>query len=290
MSNLRLLNEYEEITFDRLEVGIGHSAHVFPKVRLADIFPIRNSGISNEEYSYCLKSHFDFLITDKNYLPLFSVEYDGSFHRLDKHQIENDKIKNAMCERFSHPILRINSLYITKEYKGIDLLTYFIDVWFFEKAFDDAQRSGVVSFDEVFDPCFIASDGKDRKWPYWLSSEIQVKIRSLHRLGKIEQAAPSHWVGIDDEGNYRCICWVEVGNDKVVFVKTGMRKQYFQAVLVSDLLSMLAMFDLDKKLEKYFLDESIGVTTSDFRSILNGFCSELEPRQLAKSGSIACPI
>ena len=69
MSNLRLLNKYDELTFDKLELAVDLDAHVFSEVRLADIFPIKNSGINNEEYSCCLKAHFDFLVTDMNYMP-----------------------------------------------------------------------------------------------------------------------------------------------------------------------------------------------------------------------------
>ncbi|MGZ8223264.1 MAG: DUF2726 domain-containing protein [Methylobacter sp.] len=178
MTNLRLLNKYEEITFNKLRSTIANEAHVFAKVRLADVFSISGSGLDDREYSYCLKSHFDFLVTDKKYMPLFSVEYDGMQHKSNTKQIENDKLKDSLCEKFKHPILRINSKYIDRQYKGIDVLTYFIDVWFLEEAFYDAQETGIVPYDEPFDASSIFDDGKGKKWPYWISSEIQVQIHN----------------------------------------------------------------------------------------------------------------
>lgn len=290
MSNLRLLNKYEELTFDKLKSAAENEAHVFAKVRLADVFPIAGSGLSSDEYSYCLKAHFDFIVTDKDYMPIFSVEYDGKQHRYDKKQIDNDKFKDSLCERFSHPILRINSRYIDREYKGIDLLTYFIDVWFLEEAFYDAQGKGMIPYDEPFDACSIFDDGKGNRWPYWISSDIQLKIQKLYRDKKINQPAPSHWVGVDENGSYRCICWVETDVENVVYVKTGMRKQLFPAVEISDLLSMLAIFDLDKKLDNYFSGVEQAISIFGFRTSLNEFCFNLQGRQSATCGSIGHPV
>ncbi len=291
MATCRLVNQYEELTLDKLRGAIGHDAHVFAKVRLADVFPISGSGISDKEYSYCLKAHFDFLVVDKNYMPIFSVEYDGKQHRYNQQQIENDRLKNTLCEKFKHPILRINSKYINTEYKGIDLLTYFVDVWFLEEAFYDAQEKGIVPYDEPFDACSILDDGTGRSWPYWISSDVQLKLQKLHANGKIKQIAASHWVGVDENKNHKCICWVEVDENSVVFVKTGMRQQLFPAVQVSDLLSMLAMFDLDKKLDDYFSGlENQTIDKDDFKQVLAQFCSPLNSRQAFTAGNITYPV
>lgn len=290
MTNLRLLNRYEEITFDKLKSAIESNAHVFAKVRLADVFPISGSGIAAEEYSYCLKAHFDFVVTDDNYMPLFSVEYDGKQHTTDVKQIKKDRLKDSLCEKFNHPILRINSNYINRKYKGIDLLTYFIDVWFLEEAFYEAQKNGIVPYDEPFDPCSFFDDGKGNRWPYWISSNIQVKIQNLYTSKKVNQPAPSNWVGVDYNGSYRCICWVEVDNENVVYVKTGMRRQLYTAVYIGDLISMLAIFDLDKKLNDYFLGNSQAVSFNEFRNILDDFCSKLKPSCSTTCGSFSHPV
>src|SRR5688572_19418368 len=81
------------------EVADHHDVEVFPKLRLADVFPISNSGISDREYSYALKAHFDILVVQDN-LPVLAIEFDGSGHD-DK----DDNLKNGLCDRFGLPLV-----------------------------------------------------------------------------------------------------------------------------------------------------------------------------------------
>lgn len=74
-----LVNKYEKITNDILnEKCERYNISVHPKVRVADVFKIDNSGITNDLYSYALQSHFDFIIYNELYDPLFAVEFDES--------------------------------------------------------------------------------------------------------------------------------------------------------------------------------------------------------------------
>lgn len=265
--NQRLLNQYEEITYEALtRVCETNGARVFPKVRVADVFPLENSGISSAHYSYGLRSHFDFLITDEEYQPQFSVEFDGPLHRTNQVQRQRDTLKNDLCNRFNHGLLRINSKYLSSSYRGLDLLTYFVDAWFLELAFDEAQRNGQIPYDEPFDMTFIYSTGTSggKKWPYWLSLDIQLDLQRLHAAQKIGQMAPSHHVGIDENGNYRCIAWLVMNSDSVLAVITGMRAQQFPAVCKSELVSMLAMFDLHEKMQSVFAGRSALVERGKF--------------------------
>ena len=98
----RLLNQSEEITYARLSaVCEREGAHVYPKVRLADIFPIAHSGVSDEDYRFSLQGHFDFTVTNKDYDPLFAVEFDSRFHR-PREQRARDERKDA-CVNYSIP-------------------------------------------------------------------------------------------------------------------------------------------------------------------------------------------
>lgn len=283
MNNLRLLNKYEEITYKKLKNVCCPDSRVFAKVRLADIFPISGSGISKEAYNYSLKAHFDLLVTDKDFSPQFSVEYDGKWHYTNQKQKRNDEFKNRLCDYFNHSLLRINSNYINNKYKGIDLLTYFIEAWYLEKAFYKAQEQGSVPYDESFDPKMIISNG-NKMWPYWISSDLQLKIHKLYEKGIISSSAPSYWIGIDNNKNYRCVCWLEVKDNEIIRIKTGMRKQRFSAVIPSELLSMIAVFDLYKEL-KYYLDRKIkSVDISAFKKELGLFCSKMKVASSLMSG------
>jgi hypothetical protein len=264
----RLLNKYEEITYDALnEVCASVGARVFPKVRIADIFPLERSGVSSSHYSYGLRAHFDFLITNSTYDPLFSVEFDGPLHKTSSTQQNRDRLKNELCDEFNHGLLRINSNYLNKKYRGLDLLTYFVEAWFLETAFQEAQSQGLVPYDEDFDICFIAHDGKrkDKTFPYWLSLDIQLAIQKLHKQKIIGQMVPSHYVGTDRDGNYRCLSWLLLDQDRVIRVVTGMRAQRFPAVCKSELVSMLAMFDIYERLQSTLAGKNdFGVSRKSF--------------------------
>ena len=69
-----------------------------------------------------------------------------------------------------------------------------------------------------------------------------------------------------------------------------MRKQLFTAVDISDLINMLAMFDLDKKLDKYLSGVEKGVSKNTFEKELAEFCVNLAGRGSATCGSISHPI
>lgn len=80
----RLLNRSEAVTNERLRsVCVEHAVSVHAKVRVADILPIEGSGIDDRAYSFALKSHFDFVVVDDTFLPLFAVEFDGPLHQTD---------------------------------------------------------------------------------------------------------------------------------------------------------------------------------------------------------------
>ncbi|HHX8443444.1 TPA: DUF2726 domain-containing protein [Vibrio diabolicus] len=290
--NLRLLNKYEEVTYDKLAHVCKERAKVFTKVRLADVFPINNSGISKGEFSYCLKSHFDFVVVNDDYHPIFAVEYDGRQHRTESRQIKNDLLKNSLCKRFELPILRANFNYVSKEFKGLDLLTYFIECWFLCEDFQQAQLMGNIPYEEDFDPCFLISTSSDTnsKFPYWISLEAQLAIEKLYKQGQIKQRVPSDWVGLDNKGNYRCITWLEVSDHEVIHLTTGMHDQQFNCVSISETIKMINIVELHQALND-FLDKKIkAVSTEQFKILLEQFTSSYEPRGSTIAGSIVAKV
>ena len=90
-------------------------------MRIADVFPLAGSRLTDELYSYALKAHFDFTISDDSQLPIFAVEFDGPSHS-KKEQTERDKKKNEICRFFDFPILRITSNHLLKRYNKSSLL------------------------------------------------------------------------------------------------------------------------------------------------------------------------
>jgi hypothetical protein len=247
---MKLLNKSEELTLQKLSSAIKeHGVRLFSKPRVADVLPIYGSGIDDDLFAYCLKAHFDFVVTDSETKPLFAIEYDGPLHKSDQQQILRDAQKNDICQKFDFPLLRIKSAWINKEYRGMDLLTYFVDTWFQAEAFYEAQKNGIIPYDETFDPTLIVyHPSKKLQWPYWLSLDIQIKFRQMHKAGKIIDVLASDWVGLDQNNNYRCISWLLVNDGKYAIAETGIRSQNF-CVDESWLLYQLSLFDLLKDIE-----------------------------------------
>ena len=99
----------------------------------------------------------------ENRQPLFSVEFDGPVHRTSSEQQRRDRLKNELCEHFAHSLLRINGRYLSPDYRGLDLLTYFIGAWLLEDAFYSVQQAGSVPWDEPFDISIIYWSGDGKK-------------------------------------------------------------------------------------------------------------------------------
>jgi len=284
----RFLNNYEKVTYEKLRaVADNAGAHVFSKVRLADLLPINNSGIPHAEFSFALKAHVDFLVTNSQQEPQFCVEFDGPTHQ-QREQIERDEIKNSLFARFDMPYMRINARYLEDKYRGLDLLTYFVDVWFRSIAFDEAQEVGHIPFDEPFDPTLILSDGTQggRNWPYWLSLDIQRKIKKLYERKSVAQFSPSHWIGADQRENLRCLAWLFVTDDECLFIETGMREHRFPAVDCSDVLSQLAVYDLYDDLVLALKGEKQLMSASDLEERLKYYQTRYKWRRSASCGKI----
>ena len=148
----KLFNNQEEKTHRILQpVCENHGVTVCPKVRIADVLPIEKSGISEGDYGFCLKAHFDFVAYDREWNPLFAVEFDGSQHQNDPRQNERDARKNRLCERFGLPLLRVSRNHAVKR-QSVAFLEYMIDLHFGEKAVQRAVARGDLSLDEEYFP------------------------------------------------------------------------------------------------------------------------------------------
>jgi len=145
------LNAGESATDDALAaIADKNDVRIFPKVRVASILDINGSGLSNEEYTYALKSEFDFVVASRgNQMPLFAVEFDEPHHLTDRVAIRRDSHKNNICDRFGFPLLRIDAEYL-RTYRKWTVLGWLIELWFLYEAFNEAQEGGEIPPDEPF--------------------------------------------------------------------------------------------------------------------------------------------
>jgi hypothetical protein len=209
-----------------------HEVEVHAKLRVADAILIDRSGISNEEYSYTLKAHFDALVV-RNNLPVLAIEFDGAGHDPKK-----DHLKNQLCDRFQLPLVRVGMEHINSknfEDTALHFLVYqlFGVDTFMEQYGDDPY--------EKYDPTFFVSVvGKDRPFPFdyaarWRNRLIKPfkenahlfgdRVRGSYEYGLIQfGASEGAWV----RGNeIRAICGQRVNEETSLAGTAGLSFQVF---------------------------------------------------------------
>lgn len=270
----KILNLHEEATEKRLRKACEEwNATVYAKVRLADVFPIEGSGLSDEHYRFALQAHFDFIIADQDHSPLFAVEFDGEQHRAHL-QGRRDAVKNQLCERFQFPLLRINARYLPKRYRRMDLLSWFVEAWFMDRAFAEAQDKGLIPPDEPFVPgSVLAMPGRKERFPLWLSLDARAQITRLHQAGKCYHAAPSSAVGKDSEGNYRAIAYILIRENAGVMAGTAMHNQLFP-ISPAEALDEIVVLELFDKLKATLAGENDPASVDEIQAQCEKFCSD----------------
>jgi hypothetical protein len=160
---------------------------------------------------------------------LFVVEFDGDAHSTET-QRRRDAQKDFLCERFQFPLLRINSRYIHKRYRQMDLLSWFVNYWFSQRMIEEAYETGAIPGSADVDPImFVSLPGTSRRFPLWLNSDVRIAFKRYHEQGKCIDSGPSIFVGSDETGAFRAIAYIAVTGTIVLFAETAMRAQRFNA-------------------------------------------------------------
>jgi hypothetical protein len=205
---------------------------------VADVLEVDGSGVSADDFSFALRSHFDFLISDEDFFPLFAVEFDGPFHKTEK-QRERDQRKNRLCEQFELPLLRVRSSYLERRYRDWDLVSWFVEYWFLERGFSKAQEQGSIPWDEGFDTMSVW-ELPERKGPFplALAYDAHWKVRGLADRGVCWSPGLSHIVSCDKQVVYHALGYVIIDSESCALAELKMREQQF-SVCPSELLGDL---------------------------------------------------
>ena len=163
-------------------------------------------------------------------------------------QRRRDAQKDTLCVRFEFPLLRINAQYLRKDYRDMDLLSWFVHMWFTSEMLALAQTEGSIPWDEPLDAQWLGSvPGRSESFPLLLSLDIRSKLQALAESGKSWDSAPSCVLGKDTSGNYHAIGWLRVSPSTAVLVKTAMRNQMFP-ISASEILREIVVFALYQRL------------------------------------------
>lgn len=252
-----LVNDNEKYIDQALrESAEGYGYRVSPKVRVADVLAIDRSGLTNEEFSYALRSHFDWVVSDREtLLPEFAVEFDGDSHRSDEVR-RRDALKDSICEKLEFPLLRIYR-YAFRPALNDTVLGYLVDAWVGYKGFNEAQEAGYIPEDEIYMP-WARVDAIDETTGLIMFHDLAGPARRLvYRLGRAGllryqvpwSATRSH--AVDDREQSEAYAWVETADSKLVIGHVRIRNFSFPAVLPFELAEDLAHMDLGDRLARW---------------------------------------
>lgn len=261
----KLVNTHEAVAKRILIVSAGrNSATVYPKVRIADVLNIERSGISNDQYSYALKAHFDFVVTDENEMPLFAVEYDGPTH-FDDETIRRDLMKNELCERLGLPLARVRDEHIFKQARGIDYLTWLSEFHFAFEELVKAQQSGSFPEDEWPDPMLIVSHPHvDGHFPLFISGPARVSLRKMCTSKSINEAIPMVLRGDDRAGRTNVLLLLQLNDGSIVCTQSAMYLRQF-GLSPAEAAEEVAIVNLEAVVREHLNAKRPGMSPQDAR-------------------------
>ena len=225
-----------------------------PKVRVADALDIDNSGLTNAEYSYALKAHFDFVIARENELPAFAVEFDGPQHESDVNTLIRDGLKQSVCEKLELPLLRIDSGYLRRVGR-FALIGWLAEVWFLSEDFYAAQERGDVAPDEPF--LWFAVMDYDLKQQKLLPPPYDpfVPFRSLisrwHEKGVCRELCAERLEGKDAIGYSTSVSYLTATNGDTIVGVARCKNFSFRGTSPRELAEELSVVDLAEKFQLY---------------------------------------
>lgn len=275
----RIANTSEAPILNRLrEVAKRYGAEVFLKMRVGAVLKIKRGVIEKDLFEFAKKGEFDFVVATgkgNNKYPLFALEFDGPLHGSD-FQKANDAKKDALCEHFNFPLLRIG-YNDQRKYGAVDLVTCLAELGLLAEAFQIKKEKGKIPKDVPFNLVNIMawSDPKQRI-PVWLGFVRRMQIQRLYEEDLCGDPIPSCLVGLDEEGNYRALASIRLADRrKVVSVETRLRKQLYPYIPV-DLLEELAVHELYAKLSETLKGDLEGETKPSLNKKISKFRDKYE--------------
>ena len=282
----RLLNLAESVTDARLrEICAEFDANVNPKIRVADVFEIEASGIADQLYSFALKSHFDFVITGPDHIPIFAVEFDGPGHRSADAK-RRDQLKNELCDHFEFQLLRINQKYFSPTFSNWDLLGWFCTVWFVKRGWDDDVLEGKIPYeDSIFDPMFVSVVTKSGTRGLELERHARSEFGRLFRGGVIPSHMPEWIVAKDKGGTLRALAWIKVSEVEGAITETAMQQQRV-GDWVHFAIRGIVLSRLEDAVSRVLSSQSPPVPVSDIRAYAQKFRNDYKLIMALGSGKV----
>lgn len=205
-------------------------------------------------------AHFDFLVLDEEWMPLFAVEFDGPTHQ-DPEQIERDRKKDRICKHFDLSLLRIDSQFTRTEVRQMSLLAWLCRIWLFERDFNKAQEEGTIPPDEPFLWFSVATEklGDPFTFPYDLSLPSRLYLQKLHRLGRSRSSFATTAI-YKRNGRIYCEAFFKLTDDWVAIGKSSIKEFEFRGIAPSEVAEELAIVELTENVKGIFSSKQRAVS------------------------------
>lgn len=250
-----IVNKDEKRTNDVLDAVVKkYDALFYPKLRIADVLQINNSGLPNNEFTYALKAHFDFVICNKDYTPEFAVEFDEEHHKFDENAIRKDKLKNNICYKLKFPLLRITSDYFEKIGGFPTILSWITELYFLQKRFYVAQEQGQIPTDEPW--LWFSLVGYD-PFIYHRAFIEQAFNKGLCCEPLTEKISGSR----NDGKSYATLAILKIKDDEYIASLVECSAINFYAIPPRAISTEIAEYNIAKKLKKYIEGNNTSIST-----------------------------
>lgn len=269
-----LVNRFEVATDAALnEAAANAGVRVCMKVKVSDVLDVRSSGLTDEEFDYVCKAHFDFVITDEpESVPLFAVEFDGPSHRTSNAVMRRDEMKDRIAERLGLRVLRIDSEFLQRR-ERFTLVGLLVEVWAADRAFTEAQNRGDIPHDEPF--CYFSvlepGPGAGSRWAFSIDSPARDLMADVHRRGLAQTWVPEErYNGWSYEGISTVAAYATLQlRDETFVIGRASLKNFgrFGGITATELVRDLAVADLGDQLAKVIGGERAAQTDADFANL-----------------------
>ncbi len=231
--------------------ALGFGVHA--KVRVADALEIDRSGLSPQAYGYALRSHFDWVVTDKETTQTeFAIEFDGESHGTAEAK-RRDRLKDDICQRLGLPLLRIDKTAFRPTTRRT-VIHYLVEAWASYRAFYEAQARGDIPIDEIFLPWLTIDAHEDGSVELRdISAPARRLVFRLWESGQLTEPGATSATRGSEEGDpeyAEAYAWVETTNGKLVVAHALIHTYSFPAVVDSELAEELAFLDLAGRLAR----------------------------------------
>jgi Protein of unknown function (DUF2726) len=279
----RLVNHTEQKILEELrETGRENNFQVEVNQRIADIVDIDGSGISNEEFSFALKSHFDFVVV-QDYIAQFVVEFDGPHHEEEKQKVK-DAIKDKLCMLADLPILRLDTSIIRNSAREYSIAQWFAEVWFLSREFDRMQQAGQIDSSEPFMyHGILGHAGGPWNFPYDIARPVLVFMQKLYKEG-VSKGFSSRSILYGREGRIYCKSYFRVSEEHVVSSRVEFKSFSFPPISPFELAEDLAIKNLEQNIIEYYNTSKGGIKIDLARK-------EIERMEVyCKANNLSCRI